>query len=188
VPQNEAGAPENRIVVLRTCPDAPSRNLHPVLGPVVTARRYFTICVHIEGLLDRFPVDLVRHVITVDDGVFGIALERRRAYSADDGHGLPLVPGHTRISGDHVHAGRGSAAGAQPQGGILSMTGRKLSATLLGMALDGQIDLANSDAVLMEILGVLRDKSHRTALIAGSSLLPRRSPGDRSPDRQPAKR
>jgi hypothetical protein len=38
VPQNEAGAPENRIVVLRTCPDAPSRNLHPVLGPVVTAR------------------------------------------------------------------------------------------------------------------------------------------------------
>ena len=37
VPQNEAGAPENRIVVLRTCPDAPSRNLHPVLGPVVTA-------------------------------------------------------------------------------------------------------------------------------------------------------
>lgn len=38
MPQNEAGAPENRIVVLRTCPDAPSRNLHPVLGPVVTAR------------------------------------------------------------------------------------------------------------------------------------------------------
>jgi hypothetical protein len=38
VPQNEVGAPENRIVVLRTCPDAPSRNLHPVLGPVVTAR------------------------------------------------------------------------------------------------------------------------------------------------------
>jgi hypothetical protein len=38
VPQNEAGAPENRMAVLRTCPDAPSRNLYPVLGPVVTAR------------------------------------------------------------------------------------------------------------------------------------------------------
>ena len=29
---------KNMIVVLRTCPDAPSRNLHSVLGPVVTAR------------------------------------------------------------------------------------------------------------------------------------------------------
>jgi hypothetical protein len=38
VRQNEAGVPENRMVVLRACPDAPSRNFHPVLGPVVTAR------------------------------------------------------------------------------------------------------------------------------------------------------
>ena len=34
----EIGAPDNRIPVLRTRPDAPGqRSLHPVLGPVVTA-------------------------------------------------------------------------------------------------------------------------------------------------------
>jgi hypothetical protein len=33
VPQNEAGAPENRIVVLRTRPDAPSRTSTRYLDP-----------------------------------------------------------------------------------------------------------------------------------------------------------
>ena len=42
---NEVGAPENRIAVRRTSPDAPGRNLHLVLGPVVTARCVpYTFC------------------------------------------------------------------------------------------------------------------------------------------------
>src|SRR4029453_3591650 len=32
------GRPRKRVVVMRSCPDAPGRNLRPVLGPVVPAR------------------------------------------------------------------------------------------------------------------------------------------------------